>query len=437
MANGRLRAGLAFLFAVAASQAHAAADWDGCIGAPTRACVLDLAEADLAGQTGFFLQSQSLIRLATARANAGLIGEAEKDFAKVAQMLKDRAADPTVVEHGERAIVLGQLAEALAAAGHIDQAIATADELETDGGSAMNAFAAIAAAQAKAGKMEEAKAMIARAEKGADSGKRGNLSFYSDIYAAQRTAGLAEDAARTLQLERNAAQAAPEPGMQFAAMMQIAVEQAKAGDLAGALETLQPIKDPRQHEVGIFRVLVPVIAAGKFDQAMPIIDALGDRARFPALQRLAEAQAKAGHKAAAEAALTKAKAIVAALPDGPERAIDLAYFAASEMIAGDESAATADMTNAGKLFDAVSASDKTAWTGAYGSALAKSGRVKEALALVAAMPADGRRDQAYFALADGASQAGGFEGALTAFRRTAPGDFRGSMLEGLASGMTK
>ena len=93
MANIWLPAALASLAAAAATPAQAAADWDACIGAPTRACVLDLAAADVAGIADKFNRAGALAQLALARSKARFTADAEKDFAAVAEALKPDDSD--------------------------------------------------------------------------------------------------------------------------------------------------------------------------------------------------------------------------------------------------------------------------------------------------------------------------------------------------------
>ena len=198
-----LPATFASLAAAAVSPTLAAGDWDACIGAPTRACVLDLAAADVAGIADTYERAGALAELALARSKAGLKADADKDFAAVAQALRPENDTDPLPDYGLRPIILGQLAANLAEAGRIDEAIRTVDEIKIDNGSATGAFAAIALAEAKAGRMDEAKQTIARVLK--DASTYGGFLLYRSVYDAQLAAGLNDDLARTLELERDAA----------------------------------------------------------------------------------------------------------------------------------------------------------------------------------------------------------------------------------------
>ena len=427
MANGWASATFACLAAAAAFPAHAAGDWDACIGAPTRACVLDLAAADVASIADKFDRAGALSRLALARSKAGFKTDAEMDFAAVAQALKADDNDP-LPNYGQRPIMLGQLAGALAQAGYIDEAIRTVETIKIDDGSVTSALSAIAVAQAKSGKMDEAKQTIARALQGAGAMTYGKFLLYRGIYGAQLAAGLSDDAARTLGLERDAALAEKQAWTRDNDLQRIAADQATAGDIPSALKTVGLVQDAAQREFGAVGVLKAAIAADKIDEAMPIVDTLSGAERAGALLSVIELLAKAGRKAEAEATLAKARTITLALPEGPEKARGLVVLTAAERNLGDADAAAADMASAGRIFDGLAPKEKTDVTLAFAFALAKSGRVNDAMALVAAMPADMLRDDTYLVIGDALSQNEDFSGALGSMQRAASGDFRASVL---------
>ena len=213
------------------------------------------------------------------------------------------------------------------------------------------------------------------------------------MYDAQRAAGLNDDAVRTLQLERDAALAEKEAWTHDNDLQRIAVDQATVGDIPAALESVGLVQDPKRREFAAIQVLRAAIAAGKIDEAMPIVDTLSGAERAGALPSVAALLANAGRKADADVALAKARTFFLGLPEGSEKAIGLVRIAATEHSLGDGDAAAADMTSATKDFDALGPTEKADATGAFVYALATLGHISDALALAAAMPVgrDGRR----------------------------------------------
>ena len=98
------------------ASAAADADWDACKAQPTRACVLALAARDVAASNDPYEKASALGDLGAARVKAGLIQDADQDFAQAEQAAD--AANGDVMRAG----ALDGLAITLARAGEIDAA---------------------------------------------------------------------------------------------------------------------------------------------------------------------------------------------------------------------------------------------------------------------------------------------------------------------------
>jgi hypothetical protein len=131
------------------------AEWDACKAQPTRACVLAIAARDVAAENDPYEKASALTDLGAARLKAGLMPDAEQDFAQAEQAADQAIGD--VMRGG----ALDGLAIALARAGEI--AAATRVEQRVGDGYPDQGWAAIAVATGKAGQAAQAETIVARA----------------------------------------------------------------------------------------------------------------------------------------------------------------------------------------------------------------------------------------------------------------------------------
>jgi hypothetical protein len=243
------------------------------------AAVMELASR-LLGDSGSvqlvaLLLSQGL--LALARSLMGLIPEVDK-----------------------RANVLGEIAVAQANAGEteaahlsLDQALQAAQSLIAPD-KQVAALAGIAAAQARAGQVEEG-LRTARAIGGPDSQARALVP----IAELQAKAGNVEAALQT-------ARAINDPKSQARALARIAIIQAQVGKTEAALQTTGAINDPGWRDEALTAVAAAQARAGQVEVALQTARSLDRYYQARALKAIAMVQAEAG---LAEAALQTASAI--------------------------------------------------------------------------------------------------------------------------------
>jgi len=216
----------------------------------------------------------------------------------------------------------------------------------------VNALADIAAAQAGAGKAEEARLIFARGRDVAQTiGDWRIASAQMGIAAAQARAGQVEDALQTAQAigdpdqraealraiaaaqagARQAeeaqltfvrafqtAQGIGNPGQRAEALGAIAAAQAGAGQVEDALQTAEAIGNPGQRAEALGAIAAAQARAGQVEDALEMVQSIDDPYwRAKSLGDIAAAQARAGQ--AKEVRLTFAQALQAA------QAIEAAY----------------------------------------------------------------------------------------------------------------
>jgi len=183
----------------------------------------------------------------------------------------------------------------------------------------VNALADIAAAQAGAGKAEEARLIFARGRDVAQTiGDWRIASAQMGIAAAQARAGQVEDALQT-------AQAIGDPDQRAEALRAIAAAQAGARQaeeaqltFVRAFQTAQGIGNPGQRAEALGAIAAAQARAGQVEDALEMVQSIDDPYwRAKSLGDIAAAQARAGQ--AKEVRLTFAQALQAA------QAIEAAY----------------------------------------------------------------------------------------------------------------
>jgi tetratricopeptide (TPR) repeat protein len=428
-------AAAAFLIAASSLPARAQSPWEACAAAPSRACVLDLAAADIAATEDPIRRAAQLADLGLARSRAGLATAAEGDFAAATQALQND--DASLPSHALRPWAQAELATTLADAGRIDEAVRAADEIAAEDALAARAGAAIAVAQAKAGRGDAATQSVASALAHVRGMKfpNGKFGALRAVYAAQRATGLAADAARTLESEREAALAEPDEAMRNGDLMAIARDEAMAGDIAAALQGAAQVSEPMR-EAATLNVFRAALEAGKRDEAAAIIPTLSRILRARASLDIAESLAKAGDKPGESEALANAGQMLATLPEGAGKALGLMTLAGFELKVGAEPA-SADIALARKIFDGLPGNVRDQATPAFASALARAGLTREALALAGTTPPGVARDMTYRLVSGAQGAAGDFAGALRALQQVEARDFRAGALEELAAAMGK
>ncbi len=203
-----------------------------------------------------------LSALAKAQAEAGDREAAVDTFQKAVDLVDARPASTEPV----RSDRLGRLVRERAEIGDIAGAITTAEGVEYEYFKAL-ALAAIAKAQAKAGKRDEARAAFRTAIQTARAIKihdalRDRRGFYLNFSECLRT---------------------------------IAFVQAKAGFAADAVETAESIDDPRWKNSAFAGITMAMANRGEIKPARQMVDRIDDeQAKSRAMQDVAEGQAGAG-----------------------------------------------------------------------------------------------------------------------------------------------
>jgi len=413
------------------ASAAADADWDACKAQPTRACVLALAARDVAASNDPYEKASALGDLGAARVKAGLIQDADQDFAQAEQAAD--AANGDVMRAG----ALDGLAITLARAGEIDAA--TRVEGRVGANYPDQGRAAIAIAEGKAGQSAQAEALVAQAFEHARTLKNDYLTFGAlrAVAEAQRALGLVGPAAETERLALKAALTGPDPNRHDYDLGRLASEQATAGDFEAALRTAGLIEEAWPRASATIDVERAEAAAGKFDQAARIATMVDAAFRLRALSLLAWEQFKAGGADKAATALASARAIVTAMADEGERSRGLAQIAAMEAGLGDAKAADADFAPARATLAGLKGSARADLARVLAYDLAAAGRADEALALVPEIDAGMPRDGLQIAASEARRRAGDNAGALAALEPVVNRSLQARLLEELAGTMAQ
>ena len=205
-----------------------------------------------------------------------------------------RAQSYSDKSRGESA--LASIAKAQAEAGRFAQAIGLAKSIEQQGWR-INALLGIARAQAEAGLIREATEL-------AQLYSDGIAFFGANIAAAQFKAGMAKEAAATLDQMRRFAQSSDDGFFRSRVLADIAMVQAKAAMAKEAAATLdeaaqvaQSIKD--SPEAAVAYVAEAQAEVGRIPEALQLLQSVSGLQRDLSLMSVVKAQAKAGHIAEA------------------------------------------------------------------------------------------------------------------------------------------
>ena len=360
---------LALLIAAAPAFADASAD---CRKAPTRACVLEAAEAAVEPSVPPFLRASLFGAIAAAEQRAGL---SERAAATLARAIEAEKQIPADFEAGSFApgilsarAEMGDIASALDRARGLDKPLARAF-----------ALAGVAAALQRQGRADEAKAVFAQAVEAAEAAPidRREFLLISVARAEARVGSL--DAPETFDRAMAAAKAAGKGGG-AANVIDVRI---RVGEYARAYVDIGDLpQDSRDRS--LLALVTAQAAAGEIADAAAVAPSISDDSeRITAYANLAVAEFRAGQTFASAQMLVKAQSLAEAQTIPAEKGEAAAAMAGAEAVGGMTSRAKAHIAEASAALEAETAVGfRWALTKALSLALARSGETQEAIDLV-------------------------------------------------------